>query len=280
MISFVICSINPDKFRNLEANLSTVMGDVAYELIHVTDAKSLCEGYNRAIKRSIGSVVIFCHDDIEILLPNFGNKILQHLRSVDLIGVAGTSKVVDGLWRRAGWPYIHGQVGHYQIYDAMPYVASIYDFAVPATEGRTLSTGMQALDGVFVALHRRVLDNIRYDEITFDGFHGYDIDFTYRAYLKGYSLGVFSDSGLIHYSKGKYDENWEKFNLRFKQKHAGNLPIYLEGPADSANVLYPTKEKLATSFTLPVQRELAKKLSSLRLASTGGTVAQDHNVGL
>ena len=45
-----------------------------------------------------------------------------------------------------------------------------------------VSPGLQALDGMFFAARRDVLARCAFDEATFDGFHGYDIDFSFRAY--------------------------------------------------------------------------------------------------
>jgi hypothetical protein len=37
------------------------------------------------------------------------------------------------------------------------------------------------MDGVFLAMRREVALSIGWDFETFDGFHGYDVDFTLRA---------------------------------------------------------------------------------------------------
>jgi len=83
-----------------------------------------------------------------------------------------------------------------------------------------------ALDGVFIATHRRVWEALRFDEQCFDGFHLYDIDFTYRAHRAGFRLAVPLDLLLIHYSTGRYDIRWQAFNMRFLAKFTelSNLP--------------------------------------------------------
>ncbi len=42
--------------------------------------------------------------------------------------------------------------------------------------------GIQALDGVFMAMRRKVATSIPFDEALFDHFHLYDLDFSFRAY--------------------------------------------------------------------------------------------------
>ena len=67
-------------------------------------------------------------------------------------------------------------------------------------------------------MRREVWDAVRFDEATFDGFHGYDIDFTYRAHLAGYRLAVSMNLLLIHFSAGGYDLQWQISNLKFLHK--------------------------------------------------------------
>jgi hypothetical protein len=52
----------------------------------------------------------------------------------------------------------------------------------------------------------------------FDGFHLYDIDFSYRAFLAGYRIAVPADLLLVHFSLGRYDAAWHQYNRRFLEK--------------------------------------------------------------
>ena len=67
MYSFIVNSISPHKIFKLEENLKKVMHSVAWELICINDAKSMCEGYNRGMALAKGTFLIFCHDDIEFI---------------------------------------------------------------------------------------------------------------------------------------------------------------------------------------------------------------------
>src|SRR2546421_1950924 len=109
MTSFVICSIDQIKFRAIAHNIGTVMGGEPHEVVGVHDAKSLCEGYNRGVRAARGERIVFCHDDIEILTPDFAPKLKRHLETFDIIGVAGTERVIGGLLRAAGPPDIFSQ---------------------------------------------------------------------------------------------------------------------------------------------------------------------------
>ena len=210
-ISAVICSVRPDRFTALKNRLSTGFAGHAFEVIGIHDAKSLCEGYNRGAAKANGEILIFCHDDIDIPLVDFGERVLRHLADHDVIGVVGASKLVDGGWDHAGPPHIHGQIIHRPPGE----IGNIY-FA--AGLQRVLIEGVQALDGVFMAMHRRVWEIVRFDDVAFNGFHLYDIDFTWRAHLAGFRLAVPLDLLLIHFSAGRYDLQWQPFNVRFLRK--------------------------------------------------------------
>jgi GT2 family glycosyltransferase len=86
-----------------------------------------------------------------------------------------------------------------------------------------LMHGVEALDGVFFATRREVAERIRFDAETFDGWHGYDTDFTFRCHLAGYRIAVCLDVPLIHFSNGNVDREWLRYAARFGAKHAASL---------------------------------------------------------
>ncbi len=110
MISIIICSVDDARFAAVSANLAGLLKDEPREIVRIPDARSICEGYTRGIARSRGEHLVFCHDDIEILNPDFAARLKQHLSQFDLVGVAGTSRLIRGEWVAAGPPYIFGQV--------------------------------------------------------------------------------------------------------------------------------------------------------------------------
>ena len=44
-----------------------------------------------------------------------------------------------------------------------------------------MTAGLQGLDGMFFVAKRAVVESVPFDEDTFDGFHGYDLDFSLAA---------------------------------------------------------------------------------------------------
>jgi protein O-GlcNAc transferase len=218
-VSAIVCSIRPDYFDGIKRQLEQQFARHDFELIGIHDAKSLCEAYNRGAAQAKGDILIFCHDDIDIVNADFGERLLRHLQTQDLVGVAGTTKLVNAEWVISGPPFAHGQIIHKQP-GQQGYLYYGIGLQAPVVEG------VQALDGVMLAMHRKVWEAIRFDEVTFDGFHCYDIDFTYRCYRAGMRLAVPMDLLLIHFSAGRYDEVWQTYNARLLDKFPdlSNLP--------------------------------------------------------
>ncbi len=84
------------------------------------------------------------------------------------------------------------------------------------------SDKIDALDGAFLAARREVCEAIPFDEATFDGFHFYDIDFTHRAFLAGFKLGI-CDLDLPHHSIGPGGDEWRRYAERFVAKHRQSI---------------------------------------------------------
>src|SRR5580658_7626534 len=112
MMSLIICSKDAGKLSAVEAMYRIALGSYPWELIAISDAASLAEGYNRGVARSRGETFIFSHDDVEVLSPDFPARLMQHLSTFDLIGVAGTRQVINAAWASVGPPEIFGQVVH------------------------------------------------------------------------------------------------------------------------------------------------------------------------
>jgi len=208
-ISVIVCSIDPRKFEAVTASYRQRFADQALEIVGVHDARSLAEGYNRAAMQAKGDILAFSHDDIELASPDFAARLLAHLDRYDGIGVAGASKVTGPEWGHAGQQHIHGHVLH-----APP--ADRSGVLLMAAGFQALVCGdIRVLDGVFLALRRHVWEAHRFDADTYDGFHLYDLDFTWRASAGGAQLAVPLDLLLLHRSMGRYDAAWRRYARRF-----------------------------------------------------------------
>ena len=244
LTSFVICSIDSAKFDAVSHMIHQRMADAPHESIGVHDATGLCEGYTRGFAQSRGEAIVFCHDDIEILTPDFRQRLYAHLGSQDVIGVCGSSHAVGGSWSQLGPPYIFGQIAHWQ---ADKNLFRVEIFATPAR----LIGGMQIMDGVLLAARRHAVEQVGFDQQTFPGFHMYDSDFTFRAHQAGFKLAVACDLQLIHYSPGKNEQAWRDGMQRFAAKHQNHLVPDPGRKFTVAQIYAKTREEALQLMTPP-----------------------------
>ncbi len=89
-------------------------------------------------------------------------------------------------------------------------------------------------------MRRHVWEATRFDAERYDGFHFYDLDFTWRASGAGARLAVPADLTLFHASQGRYGEAWRRYARRFVEAagldplappRPGGLQTRLETPA-------------------------------------------------
>lgn len=221
-VSVIICSVRPERFARACASYKERFATVEHEIIGIHDARSLCEGFNRGMRRALGDVLLFSHDDIELASPDFAARLLLHLDRHDVVGIAGATRAVAGVWLQAGWPHIHGQAG---MPGSTP--GSVIVTGYPM-RGRA-TPGAQLLDGVLIAARREAALRIGWDEATFDGWHFYDLDFSYAAARSGLRTAIAHDLLVVHDSGGHFGEEWKRYCEKFRNKYRDTLPQ--EAPA-------------------------------------------------
>jgi GT2 family glycosyltransferase len=251
VISVIICSVDPAKYAAVRETYALHMGDTPYEIIGIHDARSLCEGYNHGLRLAKGDVCVFSHDDIELISPDLGGTLRRHLRDWDVIGVAGTTRMHAMGWADSGIRYARGVVtqrvpGGYEVK------------LLGATE--VVNGAIQGMDGVFFAARREVASAVGFDEATFDGWHGYDTDFTFRCHLAGYRLAVCLDVRLIHFSEGTVGTEWERYAERFHAKHAVHLAPERE-PWVEIRRRVQTREQIVAYYDLARLRALTDEIA-------------------
>jgi GT2 family glycosyltransferase len=104
-------------------------------------------------------------------------------------------------------------------------------------------TGIQAIDGLFFAVNRRVVERVRFDE-QFQGFHYYDLDFSLSCYQAGFQLAVVNDVHAIHLSSGSFGPEWQRLAPRFLAKWQLRLTPRPERPLSFCGVTVRTKEEV------------------------------------
>ena len=107
----------------------------------------------------------------------------------------------------------------------------------------------QALDGVFLAVRREAALGLGFDAATFDGFHFYDLDFSYRAHRAGLRVGIALDLLIWHASKGGYaSPQWQTYKDRFLDKFPELGPSPDAAPFQPAAVLVAEAAQVAPLY--------------------------------
>ena len=211
LVSVVICSIDPGKFARVRGSYARAFGETPWELIGIHDARSLAEGYARGFAQARGDLIVFSHDDIDILSPDLGGALANALQILDVVGIVGTTKLTGPAHAWGGKACTRGRI-------AEPGKSGAGVDVVIYNPAPGVTSGLQAIDGVFMAATRAAVAATGFDTATFDGFHLYDIDFSFRAHLAGYEVGVTSAIVLRHDSEGGFDARWEEYARRFLAK--------------------------------------------------------------
>ena len=209
LVSVGFCSVQPEREERARRSIASALLPAACEFIVVHDARSLAEGFNRILDAGRGEVVVLCHDDIEILSPRLDLRLADALSQADIVGVAGSDRAGGPAVLWTGHPHVHGWVS---------YPRSGEVEVAPLSFRKGLLGGMQTLDGVFMAMSAATASRLRFDDQTFDGFHFYDLDFSYRAHVAGLRLAVSTDILLLHASEGRFEDDWKRYAQRFLDK--------------------------------------------------------------
>jgi len=182
---------------------------------------SLHKVYNKAIKFAIQENVqnlVLVHDDV--ILENFSEDKLNKLfKKYDVVGCAGAKEVnlaPPALWHLMGGgfgsPNLHGAVAHLD------------------SKGKKRMTPFGSypnraiiIDGVFMAIKRKVFKKIKFDESCPSKWHFYDLDYSMQCHKAGFKVGV-GDILVTHNSPGltsftdEFNKGQEWFLNKWKSK--------------------------------------------------------------
>lgn len=193
-----------------------------YPYFEENNTLSLSEIYNKAIEHALKQdfdCLILVHDDV-ILEENPIPKLEKLFDTFDLVGVAGTKHLEiksPCLWHIMGGGFqsgnLHGCVQH--LTD---------DGRRPASNFGPNPQRVLMIDGVFMALNRKCMETMRFDETIPCGFHFYDLDFSLSAHQKGLKVGV-GDILITHASPGlrSFTPEWIEGDKWFLEKHGNQI---------------------------------------------------------
>lgn len=261
-VSVIICSIDEAKLAACTANYRARLEGVEHEIVAVRDARSLSEAYNRAAALARGELLVFSHDDVEHVRGDFARVLLASLEAFDVVGAAGATRCVDAYWPAAGHPHVHGACG-------APGPSGQVMMGLWGVDAERVG-GVEALDGMFLGARREAWERVRFDEAAFDGFHCYDVDFSFRAAKLGLKVGVDNGFLVVHRSAGNYGERWQHYRGRFLAKHFPGVAV--PAPKRPLRMSFPfaSAAELAAQWDLAHARILTGQLRARAAAESQG----------
>lgn len=158
-------------FRMLVKIIRIIFSGEKFEIVRIDDARSLYEGYNRGIDHSRNAICIFSYDDTEIWQRTLHN-------------------VCASIWASTTWLVSQERL-------VLSMETGLYAVSVHGVR-KIVVENVQAVDGLFVATTRKVVDTLCSDEQQFDGFHFYGLGFSFSAHLAGFLIAICNDIILAH----------------------------------------------------------------------------------
>ena len=215
-ISIVICSRGETIPETLLDNIRDTIGSCDYEVVVIDNhggQYNIFQAYNEGVKRSVGDILCFMHDDICYLSKGWGNLVVSTLEPTDVgaCAVAGC-KVL----RKA--PSLFG-IGKYTAIN------------VPRADGSWLdrysgTTDLATFDGLWFCIKKACFDYVRFDDVTYEGFHFYDMDTAIQLHGAGYRIVFIPDVLIRHNGVGCINVSWLESSYKCYQKNKDVLPLF------------------------------------------------------
>ncbi len=209
-ISFIACCNNDDEYDEMKAWIDRlwVPEGLELEVLKVTDAASICAGYNEAMRTADARYKVYLHQDVRILNPFFIFDCIDVFRrhpKAGMIGMMGAGNVPDNgvMWKASRC----GAVVHVEEDDE----GKVSTFHEQVSYDRDFSATLS--DGFLMVT--RV--DIPWREDIFTGWHFYDASQSMEFLKAGYEIIIpdqkqawcMHDFGKIRWDN--YDETREIF---------------------------------------------------------------------
>ncbi len=223
MISIIVCHRNEKLLKQFKCNIEKTIG-VLFELIIINNKNNsynIFKAYNEGVKRSKFEIICFAHEDIIFHTNNWGKKIFQYFQNskIGLIGVNGGKRLPTcpaPWWNCPDKNTLYlNNIQHWKngvppsnwvikkTISENPLV--VHQYFNPTNEKYAKVT---AVDGFFFSIKKTLFNKISFDEITFNGFHGYDTDISLQVLQLSLNVIVIFDVLIEHLSDGNADSNW------------------------------------------------------------------------
>ena len=224
MISIIICARTEQLAESLLTNIQETIG-VPFELIIIDNTKNeltIFQAYNLGVSKSKYPYLCFMHDDILFHTPDWGKAVCRHFEDtgVGAIGIGGCKYLsyMPGGWWSSGFYELN-----------IIHSDKVENTAIVETVRKTgeNKSEVTAVDGVWFCIPKKLFWDVKFDEVTFKGFHYYDLDICMQIAAKGYKIYVVFDVLIKHFSRGSINKSWLENALIFQHKWRAKLPASL-----------------------------------------------------
>ena len=203
MIVIGVCAGPGNRFETI-AGPALARDASQAEVIVLRNQPSIAIAYNRildaACKKEGLEAVVLLHDDVELVDPGWEHKLLAALvpEGTAVVGVVGGSGPGGMAWFSRS--HKHG--------------------GIPGLEFGDRWARVGVVDGLFIALSPEAARTLRFDEISYPPFHGYDADICSRALAAGQSV-VLAPIDVVHHTAGLFGttssySDWIKAGLAWR----------------------------------------------------------------
>jgi hypothetical protein len=223
MISFIACSIREDQLAGLAGNLAATVG-VEHELLVHRNRETnwgLSRVYNRLAEEARHPLLCFVHEDVRILAPaGWGREILGFYAAHPEAGVVGFAGGQVKTRAASGWGNLRAYNRENLVQGGDPGGAR----TIRENPRGEAYSRVVVVDGLCQFVPKAVWAAHRFDEVTFPGFHLYDLDFSTQVALDRPNF-VCHTVLAEHFSPGSCNEAWGEATDDYHRKWGARLPI-------------------------------------------------------
>ncbi|MCM1078854.1 MAG: glycosyltransferase family protein [Bacteroidales bacterium] len=225
MITFIICSIHPDKAAAVEKNVRETIGLPCEFIIEDNreTGNGICNVYNRCAQRAIYDNLCFLHEDVVFHGTDWGMPVIDKLQEKET-GVIGFMGSIYKSKAPSGWNVVPS-------INRSHFVQTKCGESRKSDEGTGTFRSCLILDGACLFVRREVWNANPFDEVSLSGFHCYDIDFSLQVAANGFRNYVCGAVWLEHLSEGNFSKSWADATLRL-YLHKWTQPMLATGLSD------------------------------------------------
>lgn len=223
MITCIICSRHSDISPELKQNIGDTIG-TDYELVVIDNSYnqySIFSAFNEGVRRAKGDILCFMHEDLLYISNDWGRSVLKLFEdsSIGIVGVVGTHFLPK---TPCGWyhPMLFSG-GCVQTYNG----SQVYQHDITHFGDKSYLEAV-AVDGMWFCIPKFLFaQGLRFDDITYNGFHCYDIDICLQVLQINYKVVITSGILVEHHSYGIFNIEWVRTTKLLFTKWQHMLPL-------------------------------------------------------